>query len=122
MQADKTRAAEMRTVPPEAWADAEDELLEDVDSYTDWLGAQCAGHGCERFTYVPYNKHALRRIADGMTAPALVAWLLYPNADVAGVAALVLRTRYVQEKQARVLCIAQRIQAERETLEMAGQE
>lgn len=69
------------------------ELEADVDSFADWLAAECAGHQDERCGYVSTKVFA--HDFSAMSTARVVAHLLYPSTHVAGQAAWELRTRYL---------------------------
>lgn len=84
---------------------ATETVLEDVDSYTDWLGGQCMRKPAVVLGHVPYGDefHGFITEAD---VPTLVALTLYPAPRVAGYAALELRKRYIKTQSERISEVA----------------
>lgn len=91
---DADEAAEAARADDEARAEA---LDRDVDAFTDWLAAECAGHHDERCGYVS----PASRDFNGLTTARVVSLLLYPASKLAGDAAWELRNRYLQSKGVR---------------------
>jgi hypothetical protein len=113
---DDARPTRTPFAPPDAMVDAEDELLEDVDGFADWLGGECARSDQVRTGYVPLKPAALAEMTARSTTPELVALLLYPDRVAAGYAAAQLRERYLAASSKHIERIAARIAGEREAL------
>jgi hypothetical protein len=113
---DDARPTRMPFAAPDAMVDAEEELFEDVDSFADWLGGECAGKPPVRLGHVPSKPAALADLIARSTTPELAALLLYPDRIAAGYAALALRERYLAASSKHVERIAARITGEREAL------
>jgi hypothetical protein len=96
---DNLTAAELR--------DAEEDALDDVDSYQDWLGGECANCEPMYLGYVPLrDKAELAAMVEAATMPKLVRLQLYPNAAVSFAASQEIVKRYLTAKQAVVLAKA----------------
>lgn len=78
--------------------EAHERLLSDMDSFTDWLGAQCMGSDpkLNRIGYVPRDSVHLLSFIESLDAPQLLALSLYPRADVQGKAMSLIRERYIE--------------------------
>jgi hypothetical protein len=113
---DDARPLRMPIATPDAMADAEDELLEDVDGFADWLGGEVHGKPPVHLGYVPSKPAALAEMIARSTTPELAALLLYPDRVAAGYAALQLRERYLAAASKHIERIAARIAGEREAL------
>ena len=74
---------------------AEERLLADLDTYTDWLGGECYQQGRVTLPFIPTDRSRIQELIDGMTVPHLVALSLYPSFAIAGAAMWELRQRYI---------------------------
>lgn len=80
---------------PAIWRACEDDMLADVDSYTEWLAAECMGHADVRTGYVPSDADELAALLETLTVPQLAAHRGYPSADVCFGAEQELQRRYL---------------------------
>jgi hypothetical protein len=84
--------------------DAEDEVLADVETFTNWLCGECAHAAPQRLGYVPLRcKDELTARVERAGVPELVALQNFPNAGVCYAATQELQKRYLGAKQAFVL-------------------
>jgi hypothetical protein len=84
--------------------DAEEEVLADVETLTNWLCGECAHAAPQRLGYVPLRcKDELAARVERACVPELVALRNYPNAVVCYAATQELQKRYLGAKQAFVL-------------------
>lgn len=67
-------------------------LLADVDTFGDWLSAQCLGTPKQKLPYVGQYAPDM----EGLSTPLVVAFLLYPRGDVQAAAADELQARYLR--------------------------
>jgi hypothetical protein len=79
--------------------EAEELLLADVDSYSNWLAMHCSNvqPSHTRPRYVPRDAVDFARFVESLDVPQLVALSHYPRIEVAGAAACALRERYVAD-------------------------
>lgn len=77
----------------------QDALLDDIDGFTEWLQGQCyhADEAHCRIGYVPRDAARRQMFVDALDVPQLVAAMLYPDADLAGLALREIRTRYLKQ-------------------------
>lgn len=77
----------------------QDALLDDIDGFTEWLSQQCyqADEAHCRIGYVPRDAARRQMFVDALDVPQLVAAMLYPDADLAGLAVREIRTRYLKQ-------------------------
>lgn len=96
--------------------EAEERVLADVDTFTDWLGAKCMGATVEhcRTWYVPRDPARRADYIDALDIPQLVALILHPNTAISGFACRQLRERYMADPQtqAYVSRVGEAVQAE----------
>jgi hypothetical protein len=69
-----------------------EQLLADVDTFSDWLSAQC--HGVPAQT-LPRIAAGYPPFMESLPTPQIVALLLYPRADVQAAAMDELKARYL---------------------------
>ena len=95
-------------------ANAEDEVLNDVESFANWLSEQCCmstpAH-C-RIGYVPRDAVHFANFVASLDVPQLVALSLYPIVTVSGAASMELRERYL--KDASTVAYVNRLAADKE--------
>lgn len=107
------RAAEVR---PDALIacrlEAQDRITADVDLFTDWLAGQCAQQPVQELGYVPRSGGSIALMVETMPIPKLVAWLMYPNTEVAGRAAWELRERFIRDQDAHIERMAAELMAQ----------
>lgn len=71
---------------------ARERLLADVDTYGDWLSAQCLGAPAQKLPYI--GRHVPDM--DSLKTPLLVALTLYPRADIQVAAMDEIKARYLR--------------------------
>jgi hypothetical protein len=78
---------------------AEEAVLADVDTYTDWLGGHCMRVDREhtRIGYVPNDDAHLLNFAESLDIPQLVAALHSPHHRLVCHAAQLLRDKYLAD-------------------------
>lgn len=99
-------------------AAAEDRLLADVDTFVDWLGAQCYNRTRVELGYVDTVPHRLLGRCDSAPVWELVALALYPDQVARNLAMDELRARYIKAHPGYLARIAEDMAAE----SMAGVE
>lgn len=77
-------------------AETDERFWADVDTFADWLYAQCLAAGPQRIdaTLLPKTARGLTELVEASTVPMLVALSLYPRSDVRAVATWHIRERY----------------------------
>lgn len=88
----------MQAMHPQLVADeAEERVLADMDSYSNWLAIQCSNVAAShtRIKYVPRSALNLRDFVDALDVPQLLALTLYPRGDAQALACDALRARYL---------------------------
>lgn len=85
------------TISVLASIEAEERLLSDMDTYCDWLYAQCLGAKPERCRIgaIPSDPGRFDRFVDSLDVPQLQALSLYPRAEVAFAATSALRDKFI---------------------------
>lgn len=83
------------------WDDAEERILADVDTYSDWLYSKCIGTPAAhcRFGYIPRGKTDLMLFVESLDVAQLVAALLHPRSEFVALAAWQLRDLYLADPQ-----------------------
>jgi hypothetical protein len=102
LRADMARRAEADKRQAHATAWAEEALLHDADTYTDWLGGHCL---CQSAVTVPAPKREpenLQMQIDRLTVPQLVVWQMHARSDVRSAACWELRCRFEKENGKRL--------------------
>lgn len=92
--------------------EAQERIAADVDLFTDWLAGQCAQQPVQELGYVPRSGGSIALMVESMPVPKLVAWLMYPNTEVAGRAAWELRERFVRDQDAHIERMAAELMAQ----------
>ena len=92
--------------------EAQDRIAADVDLFTDWLAGQCAQQPVQELGYVPTNPTSVGQMVEVISVPKLVAWLMYPNTEVAGRAAWELRERFIRDQDAHIERMAAELMAQ----------
>ena len=88
----------MQAMHPQLVADeAEERVLADMDSYSNWLAIQCSNVAVShtRIKYVPRSALNLRDFVDALDVPQLLALTLYPRGDAQALACDALKARYL---------------------------
>lgn len=76
--------------------EAESRICADVDNFQNWLAMHCANVKPEPTpAYIPATFYSRQMFIESLTIPQLVAMLLYPNREIAGMAAGRLQQAYV---------------------------
>lgn len=92
--------------------EAQERVLADVDSFQNWLGAQCCSAQPDRFGYMPRSDVGRAQFVASLTVAQLTALLLYPERDLAGRAAMELRERYVKAQDDYIERVTEKLMAE----------
>lgn len=92
--------------------EAQDRITADVDLFSDWLVKHCAQQPVQELGYVPSNGKSIGLMVETMPVPKLVAWLMYPNTEVAGRAAWELRERFIRDQDAHIERMAAELMAQ----------
>lgn len=76
---------------------AEEHVLSDMDTYSDWLTSHCIGASVDhtRIVSVPRSAESLLRFVEALDIPQLLALSLYPRANARAAACDALRYRYL---------------------------
>lgn len=90
-------------------AEAQERVLQDIDTYTDWLYGECMETGPVVLTHIPEEGSELLLYVDGLTTPQLQALTLYPRRDASFAASQRLSSLYLSAQADHIRKLADEV-------------
>lgn len=104
-----TAGPDLAEIPAHALDTAEDVVLSDMDSFSEWLSASCMYQTRVSTPIMPRDAGELEAVIESARVPVLAALLLYPRPEVRARAADELRQRYLTDSAHRIHRIASEV-------------